>query len=296
MVARVRAPQQLFLVRQAKSHCFSNVSSLLPPLAAGPLSGRTAIVTGSTSGIGLGIARSLASSGANVMLNGFGSAEAIASLQVELKSAFPEVRIGYSGADMTKPDEIRTMVSETVSQLGSLDILVNNAGVQHVEKVETFPADKWDRIISINLTSAFHTIQSSLPHLRRTGLGRILNVASAHGSVGSVGKSAYVASKHGIIGLTKVVALEEANSGVTCNAIAPGWVLTPLVEQQIATRAAEAGHSFQVEKEKLLGEKQPMLEFSTPEGLGALAVFLCTKEASTITGTTVNMDGGWTAQ
>lgn len=263
----------------------------------GSLSGRTAIVTGSTSGIGLGIARSLASSGANVMLNGFGDAKTIDSVRKELTTEFPNVKIGYSPADMANAEQIHQMIADTVKQFGGIDILINNAGVQHVAPIDTFPPAQWDRIISINLTSAFHTIQASLPFLKKTANGgRIINIASVHGAVGSAGKSAYVASKHGIIGLTKVVALENANTGVTCNAIAPGWVLTPLVQQQINDRAKASGLSVKQEKDKLLGEKQPMLEFSTTDGLGALAVFLCTPEAKTITGTTMTMDGGWTAQ
>jgi 3-hydroxybutyrate dehydrogenase len=276
-----------------------NVSDTLAravSVLAGSLAGRTAIVTGSTSGIGLGIARCLASSGANIMLNGFGDAKAIAQLQKELAAEFKDIKIAYSPADMASAEQIHTMVNDTVSKLGSLDILINNAGIQHVSPVDTFPANQWDRIIAINLTSAFHTIQASLPHMKKSGNGRIINIASVHGLVGSAGKSAYVASKHGVIGLTKVVALENANTGVTCNAIAPGWVLTPLVQQQIDARAAAAGVTVKQAKDTLLGEKQPMLEFSTTDGLGALAVFLCTPEAKTITGTTMTMDGGWTAQ
>jgi len=270
----------------------------------GSLSGRVAIVTGSTSGIGLGIARSLLASGAHVMLNGFGDAAAIERTRAELASEFG-AKVEYSGADMASAQQIQQMVQDTVDKLGGLDILVNNAGIQHVSPVSTFPAAAWDRVIAINLTSAFHSIQASLPHLsagasRRAAQGgaggRIINVASVHGMVASKDKSAYVAAKHGIIGLTKAVALEQANSNVTVNAIAPGWVLTPLVAAQIEARAKASGRTIQQEKEALLGEKQPMLDFSTPESLGALAVFLCQHEARTITGTTLTMDGGWTAQ
>lgn len=261
----------------------------------GSLHGRVALVTGSTSGIGLGIARIFAQNGADLVLNGFGDTAEIEQLVQTLKQQYG-VRVIYSPADMSKPDQIRHMIKEARSQLGSVDILVNNAGIQHVAPVESFPADKWDAIISINLSAAFHAMQAVLPHMQKKGWGRIINIASAHGKVASAGKSAYVASKHGIVGLTKVVALENANKGITANAICPGWVLTPLVQKQIDDRAKAKGISAQEEKDALLGEKQPMLEFSSPESLGGLAAFLAGPYSSTITGTTISMDGGWTAQ
>lgn len=263
--------------------------------SAGSLHGRVALVTGSTSGIGLGIARVFAQNGADLVLNGFGDAKEIEALVHSLHKQYG-VRVIYSSADMSKPEQIRAMVKEATDKLGGVDILVNNAGIQHVAPVESFPADKWDAIISINLSAAFHAIQAALPHMQSKGWGRIINIASAHGKVASTGKSAYVASKHGIVGLTKVVALENANKGITANAICPGWVLTPLVQKQIDDRAKAKGISAQQEKDSLLGEKQPMLEFSSPESLGGLAAFLAGPYSNTITGTTISMDGGWTAQ
>jgi 3-hydroxybutyrate dehydrogenase len=258
------------------------------------LQGKSAIVTGSTSGIGLGIAEALAAQGCNVMLNGFGDKAEIEKLQRDL-AAKHKVKVVYSGADMSKPAEIRQMVADCASQLGSVDIVVNNAGIQFVAPVEEFPDDKWDAIIAINLSAAFHAVKAAIPHMRKKGWGRIINVSSAHGLVGSDGKAAYVAAKHGIIGFTKVVALDHANHGITSNAICPGWVLTPLVQKQIEDKAKQQGISVDQAKENLLKEKQPMWEFSTPEGLGALTVFLCSDAAATTTGIAIPMDGGWTA-
>ncbi len=260
-----------------------------------PLSGKTALVTGSTSGIGLGIAHALAAQGANIVFNGFGDAAAIAELQQQTASQFG-VQTAYSGADMTKPAEIEKMMHDTITQFDGVDILVNNAGIQYVANVEDFPADRWDAIIAINLSSAFHTSHFALPKMKEKNWGRIINVASAHGLVASAGKSAYVASKHGIVGLTKVIALENAHTGITANAICPGWVLTPLVQKQVDARAAANNIPVEQAKRELLLEKQPSGEFVTPEQLGALAVFLCSDAASQVRGSAWNMDGGWVAQ
>ena len=259
-----------------------------------PLQGNVALVTGSTSGIGLAIARSLAEAGADLMLNGFGDATAIESIRSGLQSEH-HVRALYSNADMSKPAEIEAMVRETERELGRLDILVNNAGIQHVEAIETFPVAKWDAIIAINLSSAFHTIRAALPGMKERGYGRIINIASAHALVASPFKSAYVAAKHGVLGLTKTVALEAAQHGVTANAICPGYVLTPLVEKQIPETAKARGISEdEVIKTVLLGS-QPTKQFVAAESLGALAVFLASEAASQITGTALPVDGGWTA-
>ncbi len=259
------------------------------------LSGKTALVTGSTSGIGLGIAHALAAQGANIVFNGFGDAAAIAELEQQTANQFG-VRTAYSGADMTKPAEIEKMMKDAIAQFGGVDILVNNAGIQHVANVEDFPADRWDAVIAINLSSAFHTSHFALPKMKEKNWGRIVNIASAHGLVASVGKSAYVASKHGIVGLTKVIALETAHTGITANAICPGWVLTPLVQKQVDARAAANNIPVEQAKRELLMEKQPSGEFVTPEQLGALAVFLCSDAASQVRGAAWNMDGGWVAQ
>ncbi len=255
------------------------------------LKGKTALVTGSTSGIGLGIAQSLASQGANVMLNGFGD-----TTEAQRSVAALGVKVGYHGADMSKPAEIEAMVKACESQFGAVDILVNNAGIQHVAAVEDFPPERWDAIIAINLSSAFHTTRLALPGMKRRNWGRILNVASTHGLVASAQKSAYVASKHGIVGFTKSIALETATTGVTVNAICPGWVLTPLVQKQVDARAAEAGVGQEEAKRQLLAEKQPSLQFTTPEQLGGLAVFLCSPAADNVRGVAWNVDGGWVAQ
>ena len=255
------------------------------------LKGKTALVTGSTSGIGLGIAERLARQGANVVLNGFGDVEA-ARAQI----AATGVRSLYHGADMGKPAEIEALVRAAEAEFGGIDILVNNAGIQHVAPVENFPVDKWDAILAINLTSAFHTTRLVLPGMKARGWGRIVNVASTHGLVASAEKSAYVASKHGLVGFTKSVALETATTGVTVNAICPGWVLTPLVQKQIDARAQRDGLSDAQAKRELLAEKQPSLQFTTPEQLGELAVFLCSSAADNIRGVAFNVDGGWAAQ
>ena len=255
------------------------------------LQGKTALVTGSTSGIGLGIAKALAAQGANVMLNGFGDAS---GPMAEVSAL--GVKVGYHGADMSKPAEIAAMVQACEAQFGALDILVNNAGIQHVANVEDFPPERWDAIIAINLSSAFHTMHHALPGMRARGWGRILNIASAHGLVASAGKSAYVAAKHGIVGLTKAAALETATTGITVNAICPGWVLTPLVQKQVDARAEKDGISNDEAKTRLLGDKQPSLQFVTPEQLGALAVFLSSPAADQVRGVAWNMDGGWVAQ
>jgi 3-hydroxybutyrate dehydrogenase len=259
------------------------------------LKGKVALVTGSTSGIGLGIARALASEGADIMLNGFGDAGQIETLRSEMAGSH-RVKVGYSGADISRPDQIAAMVAETVKTLGSLDILVNNAGVQFTANVEDFPNERWDQIIAINMSGVFHGMKAAIPGMKAKGWGRIINVASAHGLVASAQKVAYVAAKHGVLGMTKVAAIELANAGVTVNAICPGWVLTPLVEKQLQDRAAKDSKTVEQESHELLSEKQPMLKFSTPEQIGGLAVFLCSDAASTITGSPLSIDGGWVAQ
>jgi 3-hydroxybutyrate dehydrogenase len=259
------------------------------------LKGKAAIVTGSTSGIGLGIATALAAEGCAVMLNGFGEAGAIEAQRVKLANEHG-VEVAYSPADMSKPAQIRELLADTVGQFGGIDILVNNAGIQHVAKVAEFPEERWDAVIAINLSAAFHTVKAALPHMTAKKWGRIINIASAHGLVASEAKAAYVTAKHGLVGFTKVVALESANQGITCNAICPGWVLTPLVQKQIEARAAAEGIAVPQARDDLLGEKQPMLEFTTPEQIGALVVFLCGEAARTITGAALSIDGGWIAQ
>jgi 3-hydroxybutyrate dehydrogenase len=255
------------------------------------LKGKTALVTGSTSGIGLGIAIALAEQGANIMMNGFGEKDA-AIAQVKALG----VEVDYHGADMSKPAEIEAMMQAAEKRFGAVDILVNNAGIQHVANIEDFPADRWDAIIAINLTSAFHTTRLALPGMKQRNWGRIINLASVHGLVASAQKSAYVAAKHGIVGFTKVTALETAQTGVTCNAICPGWVLTPLVQKQVDARAEKDKVSNEEAKKLLLSEKQPSGEFVTPEQLAALAVFFCSPAATQIRGVAWNMDGGWVAQ
>ncbi len=255
------------------------------------LKNKTALVTGSTSGIGLGIAKALARQGANIMLNGFGDVEG-----AKAEVAALGVKVSYHGADMSKPADIEAMMAAAAAEFGQVDVLVNNAGIQHVAPVESFPVDRWDAIIAINLSSAFHATRLALPAMQAAGWGRVINVASVHGLVGSAQKSAYVAAKHGIVGFTKVVALENATSGVTCNAICPGWVLTPLVQKQVDAKAAAAGISNEDAKRQLLAEKEPSLQFTTPEELGELAVFFCSPAANNIRGVSWQMDGGWTAQ
>jgi 3-hydroxybutyrate dehydrogenase len=253
-----------------------------------------ALVTGSTSGIGLGIAQRLAAKGVNIMLNGFGSAEQIEVAKQSV--AAYGVKVGYHGADLSKAYEIEDLVRTTLSLLGSVDVLVNNAGIQHVASVESFDPAKWDAVIAINLTAAFHTIRLVLPIMKERNWGRIVNIASAHGLVASANKSAYVAAKHGIVGLTKVVALENAKTGITCNAVCPGWVLTPLVQAQVDVRAKNEGTSIEQAKVNLLSEKQPSQEFVTPDQLGGLVAFLCSEDAKEVRGAAWNMDGGWVAQ
>lgn len=257
--------------------------------------GKNAIVTGSTSGIGLGIAEAFAAAGMNVVLNGFGDAEEIERTRAGLERDHG-IEALHSGADMTKPDEIAAMVEAAKRELGSVDVVVNNAGIQHVEPIEDFPVEKWDAIIAINLSSAFHTTRLAIAGMKERGWGRIINLASAHGLVASPFKSAYVAAKHGMLGLTKTVALEAAEHGITVNAICPGYVLTPLVEKQIPDTAKARGLTEeQVKRDVLLGA-QPTKQFVTTEQLGALAVFLCSDQAASITGTALPVDGGWTAQ
>jgi len=254
------------------------------------LSGKTALVTGSTSGIGLGIALTLAKAGANLILNGFGDASKVIADVAQYGG-----KVGHHPADVSDPAQIADMVAYAEREFGGVDILVNNAGIQHVAAVEEFPVERWDSIIAINLSSVFHSTRLSLPGMRRKNWGRIINIASVHGQVGSTGKAAYVAAKHGVIGLTKVVGLETATSNVTCNAICPGWVLTPLVQQQIDDRAAK-GIDPQQAQHDLLAEKQPSLEFVTPQHLGELVLFLCSEAGSQVRGAAWNIDGGWLAQ
>ena len=252
-------------------------------------------MTGSTSGIGLGIARALAAGGADLLLNGFGDAREIERLRMEL-AATHGVRVAYSGADMSKPAEVEKMIAMATAELGRVDILVNNAGIQYTAPVEAFPPERWDAIIAINLSAAFHAIRAVLPQMYARNWGRIVNIASAHGLVASVQKAGYVAAKHGLVGLTKVVALESATTGVTCNAICPGWVLTPIVQKQIDDLAARERLDPEAAKMKLLGDKQPSHEFVTPEQIAGLAVFLCSEAASQMRGAALSIDGGWTAQ
>ncbi len=258
------------------------------------LKGKVALVTGSTSGIGLGIARALAAEGASIMLNGFGDAGEIEKLRADLETEF-SVKVAYDGADLSKPDQVAAIVQKTQDELGSIDILVNNAGIQFTAPVDEFPEAKWEAIIAINLSAVFYGMKAAIPAMKKNQWGRIINIASAHGLVASPHKVAYVAAKHGVVGATKVAAIETANDGITVNAICPGWVLTPLVERQLQDRAKEAGTDVDTEKKKMLQETQPMLKFSTPEEIGALAVFLSSDGAATITGTPISIDGGWVA-
>ena len=257
------------------------------------LAQKTAIVTGSTSGIGLGIAQKLAQAGAHIMLNGFGSPEDIAAAKAAITAY--GVEVDYSPADMSKPSEIAAMVAQAQARFGRVDIMVSNAGIQHTAAIEDFPIEKWDAILAINLSAVFHATRAVLPLMKAQGWGRIINIASVHGLVASVNKSAYVAAKHGVIGLTKVTALENAGSGITANAICPGWVLTPLVQKQIDAIAARDGLSNEQAATKLLSEKQPSKNFVTPDQLGDLALFLCSAAAAQMTGAALTMDGGWTA-
>jgi 3-hydroxybutyrate dehydrogenase len=259
------------------------------------LHGKVALVTGSTSGIGLGIARALAGAGASVMLNGFGDVAQIEGIRSRLEQECG-VKISYNGADVSNGKQVAALVAETQASLGSVDILVNNAGIQFTASIEEFPADRWDSIIAVNLSAVFHGMKAAIPGMKATGWGRIINIASAHGLVASAQKVAYVAAKHGVLGMTKVAAIELANNGVTVNAICPGWVLTPLVEKQLADRAARQGTTVEKETHAFVTEKQPMAQFTTPEQIGALAVFLCSDAAKTITGAPLSIDGGWVAQ
>ncbi len=255
------------------------------------LTGKTALVTGSTSGIGLGIAKTLAARGANIMLNGFGDVDG-----PRAEVAALGVKVAYHGADMSQPAQIEALIKACEAELGPVDILVNNAGIQHVANVEDFSVERWDAIVAINLSSAFHTTRLTIAGMKARGWGRIINIASAHGLVASAQKSAYVAAKHGLVGLTKAVALEAATTGVTANAICPGWVLTPLVQKQLDARAGAQGISMQEATRQLLAEKQPSLQFTTPEQLGELAVFLCSAAGDNVRGVAWNVDGGWLAQ
>ncbi len=259
------------------------------------LTSKTALITGSTSGIGLGIARALAAQGVNIMLNGFGDSAEIEKQRLGLAAEF-KIKAGYHGADMTKPAEIVQLVEQCTRELGGIDILVNNAGIQHVAPIEEFPPDKWDQIIAINLSAAFHTVRAVLPQMKERNWGRIINIASTHGLVASVNKAGYVAAKHGLVGLTKVVALETARTGVTCNAICPGWVMTPLVQKQIDALAEREKMPPEKEKMALLSEKQPSQEFVTTQEISGLVLFLCSEAAAQIRGATLAIDGGWTAQ
>ncbi len=262
--------------------------SPLPPLA-----GRVAIVTGSTSGIGLGIARALAEAGADIVINGLGDADAIAAVRSEL-AAYGGT-IAWNGANLLDPQGAVALVTETIGVFGRVDILVNNAGIQHVSPIETFSAERWDAIIALNLSAAFHTIRTAFAAMKEQGFGRIINVASAHALVASPFKSAYVAAKHGVLGLTKTVALEGAEQGVTCNAICPGYVWTPLVENQIADTARARGIDREAVIRDVLLAAQPNKRFATVEEIGALALFLCGPGGASITGAALPVDGGWTA-
>ncbi|HEY5266176.1 MAG TPA: 3-hydroxybutyrate dehydrogenase [Acidimicrobiales bacterium] len=259
------------------------------------LQGKVALVTGSTSGIGLGIARALAAAGADVMMNGFGDAAEIDVLRESLSTEFG-VRVAYDGADLMVSEQVAGIVESTRDTFGSLDILVNNAGIQYVAPIEEFPDVKWDAILALNLSAVFHAMKAAIPGMKASKWGRIINIASAHGLVASPYKVAYVAAKHGVLGATKVAALELANEGITVNAICPGWVLTPLVQQQLHDRAELAGTDVASEAEKLLQEKQPLLKFTSPESVGSMAAYLCSDAAETITGSSISIDGGWTAQ
>lgn len=258
------------------------------------LQGKTALVTGSTSGIGLAIARAMAAQGASILLNGFGDDAEIEEIRADMARK-NGVAVHYSGADLTRPEEISEMVEMAVGKLGKVDILVNNAGIQHTDRVENFPVERWDSIIALNLSAVFHATRVILPGMRERGWGRIINIASVHGLVGSTTKSAYIAAKHGVVGLTKVVALENADTGITCNAICPGWVLTPLVEKQVEQLVERESITPEQAKQRLLAEKQPSKAFVTPEQIGELAVFLCSAAADEIRGAALPIDGGWTA-
>lgn len=259
------------------------------------LQGKVAVVTGSTSGIGLGIAEALASRGASIMINGFGDADAIEKERAGL-AATHGVEVAFDPADLSKPEEVRRLIAAAEARFGRVDILVNNAGIQYVSPIESFPPERWDAVISINLSAVFHATAAVLPGMKARNFGRIINIASAHGLVASVDKVAYVAAKHGVVGITKVTALETATTGITANAICPGWVLTPLVQKQIDAIAARDGLSDQDARRKLLEEKQPSLDFATPAQIGELAAFLASDAAAQIRGSSISIDGGWTAR
>lgn len=259
------------------------------------LTEKTAVVTGSTSGIGLAIAQQLAAQGANIILNGFGEAAEIEKIRVNLELQ-NDVKVHYIAADLSQAESARQFIQQAIQLMGKVDILVNNAGVQHTDRLEAFPIERWDQIIALNLSAVFHTTAEALPLMQQQKWGRIINIASAHGLVASEFKAAYVAAKHGVVGLTKVTALENAGNGITCNAICPGWVRTPLVEAQIKA-IAEANHiDIEMAARQLLAEKQPSLQFVTPQQIGGAAVFLCSEAAEQMTGTTMSLDGGWTAR
>ncbi len=258
------------------------------------LKGKVALVTGSTSGIGLGIAEALARQGADIMVNGFGEPGAIAAVCQSIRDKFG-VRVAFGGGDISKPDQVAALVAQTGTELGSLDILVNNAGIQYVAPIEEFPIERFDAVIAINLAGVFYAMRAAIPGMKAKGWGRIINIASAHGLVGSPEKVAYVAAKHGVVGMTKVAGLELANDGITVNAICPGWVLTPLVEKQLEARAKIEGKDVASVTYDFLVEKQAMAKFSTAEQIGAMAVYLCSDAASTVTGVPLSIDGGWVA-
>ncbi|WP_269901465.1 3-hydroxybutyrate dehydrogenase [Paenalcaligenes faecalis] len=259
------------------------------------LTDKTAVVTGSTSGIGLAIAQQLAAQGANIVLNGFGDADEIEKIRVNIELQ-NDVKAYYINADLSNADSTRQMIQQAIQLTGRIDILVNNAGIQHTDRIENFPTERWDMIMALNLSAVFHATAAVLPQMQKQGWGRIVNIASAHGLVASENKSAYVAAKHGVVGLSKVTALENAGKGITCNAVCPGWVRTPLVEAQIVALAAKNNTDIETAAKELLAEKQPSLQFVTPEQLGGAVVFLCSDAAEQMTGTTLTLDGGWTAR
>ena len=258
------------------------------------LKGKVALVTGSTSGIGLAISQVLASKGCNIVINGFGDKDAIEKERAGIESTHG-VKCIFLEADISKYDSVAAMIAEAEKQMGSVDILVNNAGIQFTSKIEEFPIDKWEAVLSTNLSGVFYGIRAALPGMRKRNFGRIINIASAHGLVASTDKAAYVAAKHGVVGLTKVVALETGDVDVTCNAICPGWVLTPLVQKQIDDRAKNEGKTSEQIANEMLSEKQAKIQFTKPEDIGALVVYLASDEARNVTGAPFSIDGGWVA-